>query len=53
MNNLEEFAGFHVGYKEKGYEYIEEEEPKENPIPKGLIGLEWIFDKHDMYKKKK
>jgi ribonuclease HI len=52
MNNLQEFSGFKVGYKEEGHEYIEDDEPKENPIPKGLINLEQIFDRHDKYKKK-
>jgi ribonuclease HI len=52
MNNLQEFSGFRVGYKEEGHEYREEEEEHfENPTPKGLIKLEQIFDRHDRYKK--
>jgi ribonuclease HI len=52
MNNLQEFSGFRVGYKE-GHKYKEEEEEHfENPTPKGLIKLEQIFDRHDSYKKK-
>jgi ribonuclease HI len=53
MNNLQEFSGFKVGYKEEGHEYKEEEEENfENPTPKGLMKLEQIFDRHDNYKKK-
>jgi hypothetical protein len=41
MNNLQEFSGFKVGYKEEGHEYKEEEEEHfENPTPKGLMKLE-------------
>jgi hypothetical protein len=53
MNNLQEFSGFKVGYKEEGHEYIEDDEPKENPIPKDFINSEQICDRHDMYKRKR
>jgi len=40
MNNLQEFSGFKVGYKEEGHEYKEEEEEHfENPTPKDLMKL--------------
>jgi hypothetical protein len=52
MNNLQEFSGFKVGYKEEGHEYKEEEKHFENPTPKGLIKLEQIFDMHDRHKNK-
>jgi ribonuclease HI len=53
MNNLQEFSDFEVDWKEEGHEYPEGSNPKENPLPKGLISLEQIFDRHDMCKKKK
>jgi hypothetical protein len=52
IHNVKEFSGFNVSYKEEGKEYVEEDNPIKNPVPKGIIALENIFDKHDMYKKK-
>jgi hypothetical protein len=53
MNNLQEFSNFEVNWEEQGNEYLEIYEPKENPIPKGLISLENIFNINDMCKNKK
>jgi hypothetical protein len=51
--NVKEFSGFNVSYKEEGKEYVEEDNPIKNPVPRGITALENIFERHDMYKKKK
>jgi hypothetical protein len=53
IHNVQEFFGFNVSYKEEGKEYSEEENPIKNPVPRGIMALEQIFDRHDMHKKKK
>jgi hypothetical protein len=53
IHNVQEFSDFNVSYKEEGKDYAEEDNPIKNPIPRGITALEKIFDKHDMYKKKK
>jgi hypothetical protein len=53
INNAQEFSDFNVSYKEEGKDYPEENDSVRNPAPRGIIALEKIFDRHDMYKKKK
>jgi hypothetical protein len=53
IHNVQEFSGFNVSYKEEGKDYIEEDNPIKNPVPRGIASLEKIFDRHDMYKRKK
>jgi hypothetical protein len=53
IHNVQEFSDFNVSYKEEGKDYVEEDNPIKNPVPRGIIALEKIFDRHDMYKKKK
>jgi hypothetical protein len=53
IHNVQEFSGFNVSYKEEGKDYIEEDNPIKNPVPRGITSLENIFDRHDMHKKKK
>ena len=52
LNNLKEFSDFSVSYKEEGKDYVVEDEPISNLVPRGLVALEQIFDRHDMSKKK-
>ena len=51
LNNLQEFSDFNVSYKEEGKNYVVEDDLIRNPIPRGLVALEQIFDRHDMSKK--
>jgi len=51
IHNVQKFSGCKVGYKEKGKEYREEDDPIQNSIPKGLVALEQIFDRQDKHKK--
>jgi hypothetical protein len=53
IHNVKEFSDFNVIYKEEGKEYVEEDNLIKNPVPKGITSLEDIFERHDMYKKKK
>jgi hypothetical protein len=53
LHNVQEFSGFNVSYKEEGKDYVDEDNPIKNPVPRGIASLEKIFDMHDMYKKKK
>jgi hypothetical protein len=53
IHNIREFSYFNVSYKEEGKEYVEEDNPIKNPVPRGIASLEEIFDMHDMYKRKK
>jgi hypothetical protein len=53
IHNVQEFSDFNVSYKEEGKDYVEEDNPIKNPVPRGISALEKIFDRHDMYKKKK
>jgi ribonuclease HI len=53
IHNVKEFSGFNVSYKEEGKEYVDEDNLIKNPVPRGIIALEFFFGKHDMYKKKK
>jgi hypothetical protein len=53
IHNVQEFSIFDVSYKEEGKEYIDEDDPIKNLIPRELVALEQIFDRHDMHKKKK
>jgi hypothetical protein len=53
IHNVKEFSSFNVSYKEEGKEYVGEDNPIKNPVPRGIVALENIFDRHDMYKKKK
>jgi len=53
IHNVQEFLSFNVSYKEEGNEYPKVEDPIKNPVPRGIIALEQIFDRHDMHKKKK
>jgi ribonuclease HI len=53
IHNVKEFSGFNVSYKEEGKEYVEEDNSIKNLVPRGIVALENIFDRHDMYKKKK
>jgi hypothetical protein len=51
MNNLQEFAENDVDWREEGIEY--QEELRDNKIPSGLVPLEKMIYRHDMYKEKK
>jgi hypothetical protein len=53
IHNVKEFSDFNVSYKEEGKEYVQEDNPIKNPVSRGIVTLENIFDRHDMYKKKK
>jgi hypothetical protein len=53
IHNVKEFLGFNVSYKEEGKDYVDEDNPIKNPVPRGITALENIFEGHDMYKKKK
>jgi hypothetical protein len=53
IHNVKEFSDFNVSYKEEGKEYVEDDNPIKNPVPRGIVAPENIFDRHDMYKKKK
>jgi hypothetical protein len=52
-HNVKEFSNFNVSYKEEGKEYVEDDNPIKNPVPREIVALENIFDGHDMYKRKK
>jgi ribonuclease HI len=53
IHNVQEFSDFNVSYKEEGKDYVEEDNPLKNPVPREITALEKIFDRHDMHKKKK
>ena len=53
IHNIEEFSYFNVSYKEEGKEYVEEDNKIKNPVLRGIVALENIFDRHGMYKNKK
>jgi hypothetical protein len=53
IQNVQEFSDFNVSYKEEGKDYVKEDGPLKNPVPRGITTLEKIFDRHDMHKKKK
>ena len=52
LNNLQEFSDFSVSYKEEGKNYVAIDEPIRNTVPRDLVALEQIFDRHDMSKTK-
>jgi hypothetical protein len=53
VHNVQEFSDFNVSYKEEGHEYVEEDDPIKNPVPRGLVALEQIFDRMTCMKRKK
>jgi hypothetical protein len=52
IHNVQEFSDFNVSYKEEGKDYVEEDNPIKNPVPRGITALEKIFERHGMHKKK-
>ena len=44
---MDEFSNFSVNFQEEGKEYQGEGNQFDNPIPRGLVGLEQIFNRHD------
>ena len=47
IHNVEEFSNFEVNFQEEGKEYQGEGDQFDNPVPRGFVDLEQIFDKHD------
>ena len=51
LNNVEEFAGFHISEEDEGCYYAEDNQ-NFNPIPRKLVSLEKAFDREDGHKPK-
>ena len=47
IHNIEEFSNFNVSFQEEGKEYQGEGDQFDNPVPRGLVGLEQFFVRHD------
>jgi hypothetical protein len=44
VNNIQEFSYFHISEKEEGCNYTENDQ-KINPVPRGLVAQEQLFDR--------
>jgi hypothetical protein len=51
LNHIQEFSEFHVNEKEEGCNYTENDY-KVNPVPRGLVAQEKLFDRQDGHKPK-
>ena len=47
LHNIDEFSNFNVNFQEEGKEYQGEGDQFDNPVPRGFVGLEQIFDRLD------
>ena len=52
VHNIEEFSNFNVSFQEEGKEYQGKGDQFDNPVPRGLVSLENIFDRKDRRKAK-
>ena len=50
INNINEFSNFKANEQEQGKELQGEGDQFNNPVSRGLVGLEQIFDRHDRRK---
>ena len=50
IDNIEEFSNFNVNFQEEGKEYQGKGDQFDNPVPRGLVSLEHIFDRKDRRK---
>ena len=53
IHNVKEFSNFKVNFQEEGKEYQGEGNQFDNPVPRGLVSLEQMFDRQDRCKVKK
>ena len=50
---MDEFSNFSVNFQEEGKEYQGDGNQFDNPVPRGLVSLEQMFDRQDRWKVKK
>ena len=50
IHNVQEFSNFNVSFQEEGKEYQGKGYQSNNPVPRGLVALENIFDRQDRKK---
>ena len=53
IHNVQEFSNFNVSFQEEGKEYQGKGNQSSNPVPCGLVALEFFFDRQDRHKNKK
>ena len=53
IHNVEEFSNFEVNFQEEGKEYQVDGNQFDNPVPRGLVSLEQMFNRQDRCKVKK